>query len=407
MIYITGDTHGDMNRIVRFCERMETSQEDIMIILGDVGLNYYGDSRDRRNKEKVANLPITLFCIHGNHERRPTTIVEYKLQEWNGGKVWVEEAYPNILFAKDGEIYDIAGMKTIVIGGAYSVDKFYRLSKGYNWFEDEQPSDEIKAYVEKQLSNNDWNVDVVLSHTVPYDYRPVDLFLSMIDQSTVDESTELWLGEIEKKLDYKWWYAGHYHTSNLAEGFMLISEQEKSGKVERRKDMQTMTSAYANKMLKSLEEDKAFWLNKEEEACTYVAAINEEPVVPDYDYVEVATTIAALDEKIAIIKHELNVTNANAKVLVGDVTMSIDSILIKMAQLNRRKTVLDVMRKRLPKSREEQRSYMSRNSVPEYRYINYDLELVKNEYELVSKSIMEMQMALDKYNQTVQFEVDI
>ena len=195
--------------------------------------------------------------------------------------------------------------------------------------------------------------------------------------------------------------------TNLAEGFMLISEQEKSGKVERRKDMQTMTSAYANKMLKRLEEDKAFWQNKEEEACTYVAAINKEPVVPDYDYVEVATTIAALDEKIAIIKHELNVTNANAKVLVGDVTMSIDSILIKMAQLNRRKTVLDVMRKRLPKSREEQRSYMSRNSVPEYRYINYDLELVKNEYELVSKSIMEMQMALDKYNQTVQFEVDI
>ena len=53
--------------------------------------------------------------------------IEYKLQEWNGGKVWVEEAYPNILFAKDGEIYDIAGMKTIVIGGAYRVDKFYRL----------------------------------------------------------------------------------------------------------------------------------------------------------------------------------------------------------------------------------------------------------------------------------------
>lgn len=195
--------------------------------------------------------------------------------------------------------------------------------------------------------------------------------------------------------------------TNLTEGFMLISEQEKSGKVERRKDMQTMTSAYANKMLKSLEEDKAFWLNKEEEACTYVAAINEEPVVPDYDYVEVAATIAAIDEKIAIIKHALNVTNANAKVQVGDDEMSIDSILIRMAQLNRRKTVLDVMRKRLPKSREEQRSYMSRNSVPEYRYINYDLELVKNEYELVSKSIMEMQMALDKYNQTVQFEVDI
>ena len=171
--------------------------------------------------------------------------------------------------------------------------------------------------------------------------------------------------------------------------------------------MQTMTSAYANKMLKSLEEDKSFWLNKEEESCTYVAAINEDPVIPDYDYAEVAATIAALDEKIAIIKHALNMTNANAKVQVGDDKMSIDSILIKMAQLNRRKTVLDVMRKRLPKAREGQRSYMSRNSVPEYRYINYDLDLIKKEYEFVSKSIMEMQMALDKYNQTVQFEVDI
>ena len=28
--------------------------------------------------------------------------------------------------------------------------------------------------------------------------------------------------------------------------------------------MQTITSAYANKMLKSLEEDKAFWVNKKQ-----------------------------------------------------------------------------------------------------------------------------------------------
>ena len=170
--------------------------------------------------------------------------------------------------------------------------------------------------------------------------------------------------------------------------------------------MQKMTSAYANKMLRSLEEDKSYWLNKEEASSTYVAANNEEPVIPDYDYVQVAGTIAALDEKIAIIKHALNLENATAKVPVGDTEMSIDTILIKMAQLNRRKAVLDQMRKQLPKAREEH-SYMSRNSVPEYRYINYDLDLIKQEYEKVSKTVMEMQMALDKYNQTVQFEVEI
>lgn len=170
--------------------------------------------------------------------------------------------------------------------------------------------------------------------------------------------------------------------------------------------MQKMTSAYANKMIKSLEEDKAFWVNKEATSSTYVASINEEPVVPEYDYTEVVATIAELDEKIAIIKHALNVSNATAKVPVGDREMSIDTILIRMAQLNKRKAVLDQMRKQLPKAREEQ-AYMSRNAVPEYRYINYDLELVKGEYEAVSNTIMEMQMALDKYNQTVQFEVEI
>ena len=170
--------------------------------------------------------------------------------------------------------------------------------------------------------------------------------------------------------------------------------------------MQKMTSAYANKMIKSLEEDKAFWVNKEAASSTYVASINEEPVVPEYDYQEVAAAIAELDEKIAIIKHALNVSNATAKVPVGDREMSIDTILIRMAQLNKRKAVLDQMRKQLPKAREEQ-AYMSRNAVPEYRYINYDLELVKGEYEAVSNTIMEMQMALDKYNQTVQFEVEI
>ena len=44
-----------------------------------------------------------------------------------------------------------------------------------------------------------------------------------------------------------------------------------------------------------------------------MAAINEEPVIPEYDYAEVAATIAEIDEKIAVIKHALNVTNATAK----------------------------------------------------------------------------------------------
>ena len=69
--YITGDTHGNFSRIAEFCRTQHTTREDVLIILGDVGLNYFLDERDKRLKEKVAALDITLFCIHGNHEARP------------------------------------------------------------------------------------------------------------------------------------------------------------------------------------------------------------------------------------------------------------------------------------------------------------------------------------------------
>lgn len=131
MIYVTGDTHGKFQRITDFCEQEKTSREDIMIILGDAGINYSGWVLDREKKELLKTLPITLFCIHGNHEQRPDTIDSYAEKRWHGGIVYWEEDYPNLLFAKDGEIFDLDGKQTIVIGGAYSIDKMIRVIYGY------------------------------------------------------------------------------------------------------------------------------------------------------------------------------------------------------------------------------------------------------------------------------------
>ena len=62
-----------------------------------------------------------------------------------------EESFPNILFAKNGTIYDFEGKKVIVIEDSYSINKHYRLTRGLAWFETEQPSDEIKEYVETEI----------------------------------------------------------------------------------------------------------------------------------------------------------------------------------------------------------------------------------------------------------------
>lgn len=222
MIYVTGDKHRGFVSVESFCNYKDTTKEDILVILGDVGINYVGGELDRELKAKLEQLPITLLCVHGNHECRPSNIETYKEVPFKGGVVYQEAEFPSLLFAKDGEVYDFGGKKAIILGGAYSVDKPRRLACGMKWWADEQPSDEIKAKVSQVLSDIDFTVDYVFSHTCPERVIPKEKFLPHIDQSTVDRSTEQWLGGIEDGLKYERWYCGHWHTDKVVEKIMFM-----------------------------------------------------------------------------------------------------------------------------------------------------------------------------------------
>ena len=225
MIYYTGDIHGEPNKILYYVSEYNLTSEDAIVILGDVGVNYFGNDKGDKSRKKTLNkCGVPIFCIHGNHEMRPESISSYKEILWRGGIVYIEEEFPNLLFAKDGEIYDLDDKKAIAIGGAYSVDKFYRLLKGMKWFADEQPSEEIKKRVIDKLDSVNWNVDIVLSHTCPAKYIPTETFLPMIDQSTVDNSTEHWLDVIEDKLTYQKWYCGHWHIDKKIDKIRFIMD---------------------------------------------------------------------------------------------------------------------------------------------------------------------------------------
>jgi len=217
IVYVTGDTHGRFGRIRRFCHSNKTTLQNTLVILGDAGINYFDDDQDVCLKIMISRLPITLLCIHGNHEMRPCAALGYAQREYHGGKVWVQPEYPNILFAIDGEVYWFNQKSCISMGGAYSVDKDYRLANGWRWFPDEQPDEKIKSRVEAALAARNWKIDYVFSHTCPLEFEPTEEFLPTIDQSTVDKSTEKWLGSIEEKLDYRFWYCGHFHTEKTIE----------------------------------------------------------------------------------------------------------------------------------------------------------------------------------------------
>ena len=205
MIYITGDTHRDFTRL----HKLKETEEDMLIVLGDAGINYYLSEEDTKYKEYLNNFKIKLFCVRGNHEERPENINTYKEVDMFGGKVYIEENYPNLIFAKDGEVYNIDGKSVLVIGGAYSVDKEYRLMYGHGWFKDEQLSKEEMNNILDKVK--DKHFDVVLTHTCPYKYEPKETFKLKLDQSKIDKSMEHFLDKIEESISYNKWYCGHYH----------------------------------------------------------------------------------------------------------------------------------------------------------------------------------------------------
>lgn len=233
--YITGDTHGNFKRISQFCQRMETSKDsDVMIILGDAGINYqmlnvpkkayhYKDSTQNLYfKKHLAKIPITFLIIQGNHEAPAWLCKDYIEKEWCGGTVFYQEEFPNLLFAKTGEVYQFHKQKALVIGGAYSVDKFYRLKNNLRWFSEEQPTEDMKKECEAILKKHNWNVDIVLSHTCPYKYIPREMFLPQISQKDVDITTEEWLDTIENRLKYVQWYCGHWHTDKTIDKMQFM-----------------------------------------------------------------------------------------------------------------------------------------------------------------------------------------
>ena len=106
MFYVLGDIHGNFNDIYNFIQYAKPSQDDVLILLGDAGINYYLNTRDKIFKQKLQDTGITFFVVRGNHEQRPSILTEEHPDDWAieerfGNSIYVEKAYPNILYALD------------------------------------------------------------------------------------------------------------------------------------------------------------------------------------------------------------------------------------------------------------------------------------------------------------------
>lgn len=235
--YITGDKHRNFKSVIKFCKRNGLGNNDVIVILGDSCFNYYSDHRDHELKARVNSLGVKILSIHGNKENRPQNISTYGKQTFLGGTVYYEPKYPNLLFAKDGEVYNFNGKEYMVIGGAHSVDKQRCLLENLPYWEDEIPTDAIKADVELRLSQMENKIYGFLTHTCPYSCIPTEMFVSTQRESStmnlekkeyeldIDRSTEEWLEKLKNGTNFCKWYCGHFHIDKEFDGIKMMKNE--------------------------------------------------------------------------------------------------------------------------------------------------------------------------------------
>ncbi len=215
MFIICGDTHGtfDLGKVDKFFyeHRGEFSEDDYLIILGDVQVCGFDRIWEKETRETFCGLPVTVLFIDGNHENFDK-LNSYPVRIWNGGKVHIIEN--NIIHLMRGQVYDIDGTAFFTFGGAVSIDRNFR-NEGIDWFEEELPNEEEYAEGIANLKKHKNCVDYILTHTAPF---KVAAFMGYGDITDTESELRQYLQRIADSVDFTAWYFGHFHEDMEIEG---------------------------------------------------------------------------------------------------------------------------------------------------------------------------------------------
>lgn len=175
-ILVAGDTHGDVNHLRHLIAVAKRHDCPAVFVLGDFGfwahfktgvefLDHLDKHAGREN--------VLVYFLDGNHDKTSLVMSLYSHDRDAEGFVRVRD---NVLYAPRGHRWTWAGTRFITLGGAFSVDKDYRLEKerlerrgpGTYWFPEEEMTDEDMATF--LLDNTP--VDIMLAHDKPHASNP-------------------------------------------------------------------------------------------------------------------------------------------------------------------------------------------------------------------------------------------
>lgn len=208
MVYITGDMHGDEDRL--YDKNMRKLKEgDILIICGDFGFIWSGDEKEKKLLDYLGSRKYTVCFLDGTHENY-NLLSKYRETVWKGGRV--HRICGNLFHMCRGQIFNIEGLRYFTFGGGESPDKELR-TEHETWWRDELPSTEEMAAGAEAIDEVGCEVDVILTHEPPTLVK--SSILLRLGQADRINKLNGYLDEINRSCKFKRWYFGSVHEDRV------------------------------------------------------------------------------------------------------------------------------------------------------------------------------------------------
>lgn len=204
MVYVTGDMHGNLERLYDKGIR-KLKSGDVLIVCGDFGFIWNGDKTEKQVIDYLASRRFVTAFIDGTHDNM-TAINRCRTTYWHGGMV--HRIKGNLIHLMRGQIFNIEGNSFFTFGGGESTDKDMRLEQGF-WWREEEPTPAEMAQGAKRLDEVGCNVDYIITHEPPSLVKSAML----LRKGNKDRVNKLngYLEEIGRSCTFKHWYFGSLH----------------------------------------------------------------------------------------------------------------------------------------------------------------------------------------------------
>jgi hypothetical protein len=205
MIYFTGDTHGDPERLSKTALR-QLRANDTLIICGDFGYLWERTGKEQKFLDKISKYRFTICFLDGTHENF-SLLEAYPIVLFRGGKA--HRIRRNVYHLMRGQIFDMEGKTVFTLGGGESPESLLQNDEELGTERPEVPNKQEMLEAVENLQRHGYAVDYIATHEPPAAIRDF-LSVSKLQQREIS-ALGAFLDELSKTAKFKKWYFGSLH----------------------------------------------------------------------------------------------------------------------------------------------------------------------------------------------------